>query len=36
MSVVQYVGAQKGLLTQKDLLAYIAKAPQEYRPEKIM
>ncbi len=36
MSVVQHVGAQKGLLTQKEILAYISKAPAEYRPEKIM
>ncbi|MEK7635066.1 MAG: carbohydrate kinase family protein [Patescibacteria group bacterium] len=36
MSVVQYVGAQKGLLTQQDMLKYIAGAPQNYRPQKIM
>lgn len=36
MSVVQYVGAQKGLLSQEDILKYLAKAPQNYRPEKIM
>lgn len=36
MSVVQHVGAQKGLLTQEDILKFLAKAPQGYRPEKIM
>lgn len=36
MSVVQQVGAQKGLLTQEEILKYLSKAPQNYRPEKIM
>lgn len=36
MSVVQYVGAQKGLLTQEEMLKYLVSAPQDYRPEKIM
>jgi len=36
MSVVQYVGAQKGLLSQEDMLKFISKAPQDYRPQKIM
>jgi len=36
MSVVQYVGAQKGLLTQEDMLKYISNAPSNFRPEKIM
>lgn len=31
MSVVQQVGAQKGLLTRDRLLAHLAKAPAEYR-----
>lgn len=35
MSVVQYVGAQKGLLTQAQLLDFLAKAPADYKPEKI-
>lgn len=36
MSVVQQTGAQKGLLTQEEILKYLASAPQDYRPEKIM
>lgn len=32
MSVVQDIGAQRGLLTQKQILEYIAKAPPEYKP----
>lgn len=36
MSVVQQVGAQKGLLTQEEMLKYLSQAPQDYRPEKIM
>ena len=36
MSVVQYVGAQKGLLGQEDMLKYLSQAPQDYRPQKIM
>lgn len=36
MSVVQHIGAQKGLLTQTEILKYLATAPQDYRPVKIM
>jgi len=36
MSVVQQVGAQKGLLSQEDILKWLSQAPQNYRPEKIM
>lgn len=36
MSVVQQTGAQKGLLTQEEILKYLSTAPQDYRPEKIM
>lgn len=36
MSVVQYVGAQKGLLTQEEILKFLSQAPQDYRPSKIM
>ncbi len=36
MSVVQQVGAQKGLLTQEEILKYLAQAPQNFRPEKII
>lgn len=36
MSVVQQVGAQKGLLTQEEILKYLSTAPQNYRPQKIM
>lgn len=36
MSVVQQIGAQKGLLTQEDMLKYLSQAPQNYKPEKIM
>lgn len=35
MSVVQYVGAQKGLLTRKKLEEWLAKAPTFYQPKKI-
>ena len=35
MSVVQYVGAQKGLLTRKKLEEWLAKAPPYYKPRKI-
>lgn len=35
MSVVQYVGAQKGLLTRKKLEEWLAKAPPYYKPKKI-
>lgn len=35
MSVVQYVGAQKGLLTMEKLEEYIASAPEDYKPKLI-
>ncbi|MEN9582856.1 MAG: hypothetical protein RL641_810 [Candidatus Parcubacteria bacterium] len=35
MSVVQFVGAQRGLLTQTQILAYLTKAPAEYLLKKI-
>ncbi len=35
MSVVQYVGAREGLLTREKLEEYLAKAPEDYKPEKI-
>lgn len=34
-SVVQYVGAQEGLLTQEKLIEYLKKAPADYKPAKI-
>jgi hypothetical protein len=33
MSVVQFVGAQKGLLSQEKIQEYIKKAPGDYQPE---
>lgn len=36
MSVVQQVGAQKGLLTQEEILKYISQAPENYKPQKII
>lgn len=36
MSVVQQVGAQRGLLTQEEILKFLIKAPSGYRPQKIM
>lgn len=36
MSVVQQVGAQKGLLTQEEILQWLTKAPDNYKPEKII
>lgn len=36
MSVVQYVGAQEGLLTRDKLEKYLAEAPEYYRPTKII
>ena len=36
MSVVQYVGAQKGLLTQEEILKYLSRAPENYKPQKII
>lgn len=35
MSVTEQVGAQKGLLTQEQIQAYLAKAPADYKPVKI-
>jgi len=35
MSVVQYVGAQKGLLTREQLEKYLEAAPKDYKPKKI-
>lgn len=35
MSVVQQIGAQKGLLTRKQLEKYLAEAPANYKPKKI-
>ncbi len=35
MSVVQHVGAQKGLLTREQLEGYLAKAPADYKPVRI-
>jgi sugar/nucleoside kinase (ribokinase family) len=35
MSVVQQVGAQKGLLSQEKLLEYLKNAPEEYKLKKI-
>ncbi len=35
MSVVQQVGAQKGLLTREKLEEFLAQAPAEYKPQKI-
>jgi len=36
MSVVQYVGAQKGLLKRGDLENFLAHAPTNYKPKKIV
>lgn len=35
MSVVQYVGAQEGLLTREKLGEYLANAPEDYKPRRI-
>lgn len=35
MSVTQYVGAQKGLLSQDKLKEFLAKAPADYKPREI-
>lgn len=35
MSVVQEIGAQKGLLTENELMAWLSKAPASYNPQKI-
>lgn len=36
MSVVQFVGAQKGLLTREKLEEYLKNAPEDYKPKKIV
>jgi len=35
MSVVQYVGAQEGLLSREKLEAYLATAPDDYKPTQL-
>jgi len=35
MSVVQEIGAQKGLLSKEKIKEYLAKAPAEYKPKKV-
>lgn len=35
MSVVQYIGAQAGLLTQEQIKEYLEKAPADYKPKKV-
>ena len=35
MNVVQYVGAQEGLLSKENLEEYLANAPENYKPKKI-
>lgn len=35
MSVVQHVGAQRGLLSERELAEYLQKAPEWYKPERI-
>ena len=35
MSVVQDVGARAGLLTREKLEEYLARAPEDYKPQKI-
>jgi len=35
MSVVQHIGAQKGLLTLEQLEEYLSKAPEEYEAQKV-
>jgi sugar/nucleoside kinase (ribokinase family) len=35
MSVVQYVGAREGLLTEKRLKEYLKKAPKSYKPARV-
>lgn len=35
-SVVQYVGAQKGLLSREKLEEYLERAPRDYRPQKLV
>lgn len=35
MNVVQHVGAQEGLLTEKEISDYLAKAPSDYKPSRM-
>ncbi|TSC79735.1 MAG: Sugar kinase, ribokinase family [Parcubacteria group bacterium Gr01-1014_29] len=35
MSVVQYVGAQEGLLSRDKIEEYLTKAPEDYKPQKV-
>ena len=35
MNVVQYIGAQEGLLTKEKILEYLQKAPEDYKPKQI-
>lgn len=35
MNVVQHVGAQKGLLSEKELAALLQKAPESYKPKRL-
>jgi len=35
MSIVQHIGAQAGLLTREKIEEFIAKAPDEYRPQEL-
>ncbi len=35
MNVVQHVGAQAGLLGERELAAYLRKAPRSYKPERL-
>ena len=35
MSVVQYIGAQEGLLTQDKITSYLESAPNDYHPQKV-
>jgi sugar/nucleoside kinase (ribokinase family) len=35
MNVVQHIGAQAGLLTREELLAWLAKAPEDYKPKEL-
>lgn len=36
MSVVQYVGAQKGLLTEEKINEFLQKAPEDYKPSTLI
>lgn len=35
MSVVRQIGAQKGLLTENEILKYLSQAPEDYKPKKM-